>query len=315
VGGRWAAAISGSIAMFVLSKKYGRLCNRLFNAIHILALAIEHNHSFANLAFYDYAEHFQGTRNDLFCRFPIVQGASKGNKSIGIVIYYLSYILSYSLYLAARTGVSTCGFKMRTVRPLSYQENGRVEDTELTTLPIDFSKADQVIFFQGWYLRCNACVERHGDKIREYFAPADHYLPGINDFVRDCREGFDLLIGVVIRHGDYRTYLGGKYFYPLETYLNFMLQLTGLSGGKRINFLICSDEDQDTSIFQQANLNFHFRSRHMIENLYSLAACDYIVSASSTYSMWASFYGKVPLCLVEDRNQTLTSASFEVCQG
>ena len=31
-----------------------------------------------------------------------------------------------------------------------------------------------------------------------------------------------------------------------------------------------------------------------IGDLYSLAACDYIIGPPSTYTQWASFYGQVP---------------------
>jgi hypothetical protein len=32
-----------------------------------------------------------------------------------------------------------------------------------------------------------------------------------------------------------------------------------------------------------------------VEDLYSLARCDYLLGPPSTFSLWASFYGNVPL--------------------
>lgn len=125
-----------------------------------------------------------------------------------------------------------------------------------------------------------------------------------------------MLIGIVIRHGDYRTWLDGKYFYSMETYTKLMKQVEALFSDKKAKFLICSDEEQDTNVFTSAMINFCFRSGHMIENLYSLAECDYIVSPPSTYGMWASFYGKTPLYIVNDPHQIIsTPESFTVCEG
>ena len=63
-------------------------------------------------------------------------------------------------------------------------------------------------------------------------------------------------------------------------------------------FLICSDEPQHGGDF--ARMNVHFGTGHAIEDLYALARCDYLIGPPSTFSAWASFYGKVPLYFIED---------------
>jgi hypothetical protein len=37
-----------------------------------------------------------------------------------------------------------------------------------------------------------------------------------------------------------------------------------------------------------------------IEDLYALAACDRLVGPPSTFTQWASFYGRVPLYYIRD---------------
>jgi hypothetical protein len=298
--------------LFILSKKYGRLCNRLFSAAHILALAIEHNHTFVNLSFYEYAEHFRATQNDVFCRYPMHYGAAKSHKKTASALYYLSYFFSYFLYYLSKAGISTHRLALRTVRPF-----GKKDDIiDIASLPIDYANTNQLIFFQGWNLRSFECVKKHGDKIREYFQPADVYQADIQEYIKANREGYDLLIGVVIRHGDYQRYLNGKYYYPVGKYVNLMTGLKVQLPGKRVKFLIFSDEEQDTTAFDAAGIAYSFRSGHMIENLYSLAECDYIVTPPSTYGMWASFYGRVPICLIEDPDKIPSIAdNFSVYQG
>lgn len=296
--------------------KYGRLCNRLFNSAHILALAIENKHTFVNLAFYEYAKYFRATQNDIFCRYPVQAGINGKHKIAAIILYYMGYFLSSFLYYLSNLGFNSSWLRLRTVRPFGNKDIDLIPDVNLSSLPINFPDTDQVIFFQGWNLRSFEYLKKHGDKVREYFKPADAYQSDVMAFIKENRKGYDLLIGIVIRHGNYRTWLHGKYFYSVDIYINFIKQLKVLFSDKKIKFLIFSDEEQDTNIFNLANIDFYFRSGHMIENLYSLAECEYIVSAPSTYGMWASFYGKTPLCIVNDPDQILSiTDSFSICEG
>jgi hypothetical protein len=297
--------------------KYGRLCNRLFNAAHILALAIENKQTFVNLAFYEYANYFRATQNDIFCRYPIRIGFIKNNRILAMLFYYTGYHIATFLYFISKLGINTNLLKLHTVRPLGNENKDTlILDEKPSSSPIDFSNTDQVILFQGWELRSFECLKKHGDAVREYFRPADVYESDIKAFIKDNREGYDLLIGIVIRHGNYRKWLKGKYFYPLDNYVNFMKQIKEAFCDKKIKFLIFSDEEQDTNVFKSANIDFFFRSGHMIENLYSLAECEYIVSAPSTYGLWASFYGKTPVCIINDPDQLITiNDSFYVYEG
>jgi hypothetical protein len=49
------------------------------------------------------------------------------------------------------------------------------------------------------------------------------------------------------------------------------------------------------------------------EDLFSLAACDYIMGPSSTFTIWASFYGDVPLFMIKDPLIALCLDGFSVC--
>jgi hypothetical protein len=44
--------------------------------------------------------------------------------------------------------------------------------------------------------------------------------------------------------------------------------------------------------------------------MYALASCDYIVGPPSTFSLWASFYGQVPLCFLQKPDEPLALANF-----
>jgi hypothetical protein len=294
--------------MFILSKKYGRLCNRLFNSAHVLASAIEYNHKYVNLAFYDYACYFEITSQDVFCRYPPSKKSfSQNHSDFGWFLYYVAYLISTLVrYL------KNFGFELKPLKIISSSEY--LDGCNLDKiLPKEISNRNQILFFQGFPILGFNSLEKHSDEVRKYFTPLTKYKKNISILIGDLRRDCDLLIGVVIRHGDYREYRGGKFFYSLDNYSKLMEQLQSIFFDKKLKFLICSDEMQVLNVFER--FNFYFRSGHMIENLYSLAECDYLISPPSTYGMWASFYGKVPLYIINDPEKTMTIDSFEICKG
>jgi hypothetical protein len=95
--------------------------------------------------------------------------------------------------------------------------------------------------------------------------------------------------------------------YSLKDWRLIMEKMLSLLAPKTVAFLICSDENYhaETEVF--AGLPVYFGTGHMIEDLYSLAQCDYLIGPPSTYSMWASFYGRVPMCQLP-KNHELVEA-------
>lgn len=293
--------------MFILSKKFGGLGNRLILSAHILASAIENNHSFYNIAFYDYARYFQATSQNIFCHFPIKKSLIKNHKSIGYLLYKLNRIIVLFLLKSKRLGYNSKNIILL-VSDYKCHNHERIDLD--TTSSIYAGK--QIVIFQGWNFRGYKNLEKHGDKIRDYFKPLASYQRSVDYLISDLKKNCDILIGIAIRHGDYRQWKGGKYFYPLNSYVEFMQQLNILFADKKVTFLICSNEEQDTSAFE--GFDFFFHHGHMIEDLYLLAACDYLVSPPSTYGMWASFYGKVPFCMIVSPDQSISLDNFKVCE-
>ncbi|MCS6783545.1 MAG: hypothetical protein NZ482_10320, partial [Gloeomargarita sp. SKYG98] len=80
----------------------------------------------------------------------------------------------------------------------------------------------------------------------------------------------------------------------------------------------CSDENLIPQGHHFSGLPVHWGTGHIIEDLYGLAECDYLIATPSTYSGWASFYGQVPIYFlpskdgVQDAISCLTLAQFEI---
>lgn len=77
-------------------------------------------------------------------------------------------------------------------------------------------------------------------------------------------------------------------------------------------FLLCSNEPQDAEAF--AGFPVTFGTGELVEDLYALAGCDFLLGPPSTFTIWASFYGTVPLCHVYDPAAALTPESFHLSQ-
>ncbi len=85
------------------------------------------------------------------------------------------------------------------------------------------------------------------------------------------------------------------------------------SNGKNniCSFWLSSDEPLNIHNFK--NFDIYFDSQpHFITDLYTLAQCDYIIGPPSTYSMWASFYGNVPLLKIFSAVEEMSLVKFEV---
>lgn len=72
-----------------------------------------------------------------------------------------------------------------------------------------------------------------------------------------------------------------------------MHKVEGCFEKEKIRWLICSNEFIDLGYF--SGFDTIKGNGQIVEDMYAFAACDYIVGPPSTYTGWASFYGKKPL--------------------
>ena len=160
------------------------------------------------------------------------------------------------------------------------------------------------------FLEEKKTLSKHAPFIREYFKPIEHHQKNINILISDIREKYDLIVGVHLRKGDYKTWMNGKYYYSDDTYLSFINSMKNILKDKSIAFLLCSNEEIDLNHFNDKDI--FTGTGHLVEDLYSFSECDYLIGPPSTYTMWASFYGKTPLRLIKDPDEEISLESFSV---
>lgn len=143
------------------------------------------------------------------------------------------------------------------------------------------------------------------------FRPRQEITDKAERFINTIRQDADIIVGVHIRHGDYKNFLSGRYYYSLKEYHHFMLKINNLYPGKKVFFFISSNETFSINFFTGCNC-FRFENEPSgdILDLYTLSLCDRIIGPWSTYSRWASFIGEVPLCCIKEKNQVITEKSF-----
>jgi hypothetical protein len=290
--------------MIVVASKPGQLANLLFLSAQFIACARENHFTLVNPAFEDYARYFETTRRDLFCRYPPRKSLLPASAALRRILYRICY---YAGRLLVRTGAET---RFLRAIALDWEERFYLGDAQFRA---SLAAHRQLIFAQGWLFRDDEALSRQAVEVRRFFEPLIEHRERVASLVERAREGAEVLVGVHIRQGDYRTHLGGKYFYELDVYAALMERVEASlgAGERRVRFLVCSNEPQGSEALSR--LDWTAGTGHLVEDLYALAACDYILGPPSTFTMWASFYGEVPLYLVEDPQRTPRTGDFVVC--
>ena len=143
------------------------------------------------------------------------------------------------------------------------------------------------------------------------FQPRKEITEKAEAFITNIRQKADIVVGVHIRHGDYKTFARGRFYYTLEEYHQFMIKIQDLFPNETVSFFISSNESFSTEIFTGCHCyRFGKEPSGDMLDLYTLSLCDKIVGPWSTYSRWASFIGDVPLCCIKEKDQYFSKDSF-----
>lgn len=269
--------------MIVIIRRYGQICNRIFQFAHFFAYCKEYKIKLLNPTFKDLNIYF-GPQNEDIGR---------------------AYILPL---LSALPRILLCVLRGRIMNINSDEKNNQAKEV--------FKQKDYLVW--GWGFRDHQNFLKHKDEIRQYFAINEELVRETSAEFDRKRRDFDSIIGVHIRRGDYKTWADGRYFYNDETYISFIQQLSNLLFQQKILFVVCSNADLDQSKYETIetdNLKFWFPKKDSINELNLLSKCDRIIGPPSTYSHWASFYGDVPCLHVLSGEQNISLSDFKVCNG
>jgi len=277
--------------LFVIALRCGRLANRMVLFANFIALVEERGGRLVNFTFHSYADSFQATRRDIYCQYPAPRAPGLLDLAPLARVIKKTRVLYHSVRALGKLNqrFPVLGRTVVTLREAEAEGTTSLE----TTATEELFRGSKAIFVYGWKFRAPEYVKRHAEKIRQFFKPVEELDQLSRQAVERLREQAEVVVGVHIRHGDYPTLNGGQFFFPISRYLSWMQELEALFPGKRVSFLVCSDEPRREGEFP--GLSVGFGPGSAVTDLYALAYCDYIMGPMSTFSQWSSFYGNTPL--------------------
>lgn len=285
--------------MIVVVEDGGGLANRLFVFANAVACGLETSHRVMNPAFRGWSSQFEGTRGDHLGAFPRRHRALLGGRFAARV----AASLSFRFLRLARRGMRA--------GPLLAMSLEWPQCCTLDTPSMrDAFRRHRLVLIKGWLFRDPAGVARHSEVLRQFFRPIEPLRTEADRVVAQCRQNGEVLVGVHVRHGDYQGFMGGRYFYPFDTYIALMRKVSQFVRPKIATFLVCSDEPQNSA--QAADLTVTLSAMGPVQDLWALSRCDLMLGPPSTFSAWAAFLGSVPLWEIADPQQEPAPDGFRI---
>jgi hypothetical protein len=164
----------------------------------------------------------------------------------------------------------------------------------------------------GWGVRFHQLFLKYKDDIVRLF----DFMPYVRQQVAQTMApaaADSVKLGVHVRRGDYKTWLGGKLYYTDDQYINVIRQFALLHPGKGIDVYICSNDPQLNQEYyrqQFPEMRLFFPSGTPAEDLCLLSECDYLTGALSSFTLIASMYRNIPLYWLNGEEEHLQEDDF-----
>ncbi|MEI7504285.1 MAG: alpha-1,2-fucosyltransferase [Paludibacter sp.] len=169
---------------------------------------------------------------------------------------------------------------------------------------------------EGWCFRAHALTTKYQNYlVKKYSLMTDLYKDNdLYKYILGLDRSKYHIIGIHIRRGDYKFWENGKYNFTDDTYQlymdNFSIELKKRSD-KEINFILFSNEN---ITINTAGDKVVSNNEWYIDQLI-MSKCDYLIGPPSTFTLWASFIGKVKYYHITDNKGQIDIDKFSCCRG
>lgn len=306
----------------VLAKRNAQLGNRLTMHAHLLAFCLEKGCVFLNPTLGEYADFFVGTRG----RLLIQKEGSVRSGALSAWQSKMAYAAVRGMYQLAKVSRWLPWFPIQSGKATrNPQGKGLREFMEKMA-----SGGGRLAIVSTWKVRDYELCAKHAEAIRRLFTPLPELKARADHRLKALRQDVDLILGVHIRHGDYRQHAGGSLFFAPTDYRRWMEEFAAGFPDQKVGFAVCSDAKQSADDFAGLVVVFgpgndeadnYGNKRHdpvkgvIVEDNYMLSQCDYILGTVSTYCSWAAFWGNRPLLQVSSKNEHANPERFAVPLG
>jgi hypothetical protein len=269
----------------VIETPFGRLGNRLQTAAYALAFSEEFNIKVKLPCLRGYDHLISETRTNKL---------GKIRRQIEYIIYKL---IANSKHLKKALNCTLISSTKKSPVILSSQKISRL------------ILSSRISIIRGYYIYTHPSILiRHAEKIRRRLAPVVEQSEFT--FISDKRiKENSLIVGIHIRHGDYKVYRGGKYFFPISIYENLAKSLTINSSESSFVFLVCSDEHIPDSAF--SGMNWIRGPGTTLGDFYALSLCDLVIGPVSTFNRLSAFLGGIPRFEIQKPIDSLRLSDFK----
>jgi hypothetical protein len=283
--------------VIINSFKAGQLGNRLFHISQLIVIAIETNSTLVDYSFDDYKENFEHLRDKPFIVYPPGKRNFVSEKLFILLKNRVEHLRDFIIH-----------------RKVSTRFFGYVSQHALKMDDYDSFLAERKnmlnYIVEGWINRDLTPLHEYRQQLAQFFLPASEHRQNVNSVIADARQNADLLVGIHIRRGDYKDYKNGEWYFDDTVYTGIMSEMQSIFPDKKMAFLICSNEPVAWGNYSA--FNTIKATGQIIEDMYALSYCDYIIGPSSTYSMWASFIGEKPLMHITGKTMEFNFNLFKV---
>jgi len=310
------------IRHIVLAKQNAQLGNRLTMHAHLLACCLEKGCTFINPTLGKYGDFFVGTRGRLF-----IQSDAQGTrKPVPEWQHKMAYRCTRMLYQITKVSRIVPWFPVQSAKA-TRNPSGKGMWEFLEHLE---QRGGRIAFVSTWNIRNYALCLKHAEVIRTTFKPLPEIRRDVEKRMKSLRSRTDLILGVHIRHGDYRKHKNGELFFLPKDYRRWMEEFARSFPGKKVGFAICSDAKQHEEDFlglefifgagneradDYGNRRYAAIEQAVIEDNYLLSRCDYILGTVSTFCSWAAYWGNKPLLQVQTGQDHVYPDQFVVLSG
>jgi hypothetical protein len=304
----------------ILTAPAGQLGNRLLQMCSFIAFAKENNYTIINPGFdkFHYARYFDFTDKNILCSYPPVFAstdiAAKRKRRFNFYRFITEKPVVCRIFYTGRKLFMRAGILPRAFAVyllLGTSDKCNLDDPAEPLL--QQMRGNKKIFMGGWMFRAISSFDKYAGEFRKLFTPKQQYLDNIHKLITAARNDHDILVGVHIRHGDYKDHFGGIYYYELPQYKQKMRETLELFPGKRVCFLVCSTSTFTHTDFE--GFDVIFGTGEQLEDMYSFAFCDYTIGPPSTFTGWASFWGQKPVHHISDLSKPVRLENFSIFNG
>ena len=269
-------------ATVVVVQSIGQLGNRLFQYSHLIALAQVKGCRILNPSFWKYAPLFPATKQNLFCSFPERQSRLVHSWMQASIYYFLRISLSLNILHM---------FPNSFVFKKDWRDGPTLIDSEAFTEI--FNKFRFVFLVGSFNHKHRQGFAMSWPAVRAFFRISNERVSRIKAHLKALRDSSDILVGVHLRQGDVFSDPVRRDALDQPYYAQKLAEFLLIFPEKSVSFLICSNAPIRKDLF--ATYNYKIGLGDFLDDLYSLAECDYLLGAGqSSFSLWASKIGSVP---------------------